>query len=218
MLSLIKWLIINFLILYYNFIMSVWNQCPTVPVLQNPHKRKTVSPTTTPPPGNILRKIQRFPFEPPPKFVGICGIFRADLVWSFRFVTQDHTRNSLLLRWLGRASPRLTVRRGIWESALGISRFWGWLPAPLPLRLSWMYRRVVHGSDGPAGRVGSGRVGSGRVGSRFCRILAGRVGSGQHFGFCSFLLIISYYHNRYESLNTTFELIYFLRYLLIFNN
>ena len=32
--------------------------------------------------------------------------------------------------------------------------------------------RVVHGSDGPAGRVGSGRVGS-----RFCRILAGRVGS-----------------------------------------
>ena len=26
-------------------------------------------------------------------------------------------------------------------------------------------------------RVGSGRVGSGRVGSRFCRILAGRVGS-----------------------------------------
>ena len=52
--------------------------------------------------------------------------------------------------------------------------------------------RVVHGSDGPAGRVGSGRVGSGRVGSgrvgsgrvgsgrvgsRFCRISAGRVGS-----------------------------------------
>ena len=35
------------------------------------------------------------------------------------------------------------------------------------------------------------RVGSGRVGSRFCRILAGRVGSGQHFGFFSFLLIIS---------------------------
>ena len=32
-------------------------------------------------------------------------------------------------------------------------------------------------------RVGSGRVESGRVGSRFCRILAGRVGSGQHFGF-----------------------------------
>ena len=38
--------------------------------------------------------------------------------------------------------------------------------------------RVVHGSDGPAGRVGSGRVGS-----RFWRILAGRVGSGQHFRF-----------------------------------
>ena len=42
-------------------------------------------------------------------------------------------------------------------------------------------RRVVHGSDGPAGRVGS----------RFCQILAGRVGSGQHFRFFSLLLIIS---------------------------
>ena len=30
------------------------------------------------------------------------------------------------------------------------------------------------------------RVGSGRVGSRFCRMLAGRVGSGQHFEFLSF--------------------------------
>ena len=44
---------------------------------------------------------------------------------------------------------------------------------------------VVHESDGSAGRVRSGRVGSGRVGSgrvgsgreRFCRILAGRIGS-----------------------------------------
>ena len=43
-----------------------------------------------------------------------------------------------------------------------------------------MRTRVVHGSDGPAGRVGSGRVGS-----RFRRILAGRVGSGQNFGFFS---------------------------------
>ena len=120
--------------------MSVRNHCPTVPVLQNPHKRKTVSPTTTPPPGNILRKIKRFPFEPPPKFFGISGISRDDLVWSFRFVTQDHTGNSLLLRWLGRVSPRLPVRRGIWESVLDISRFSGLLLAPLPLRLSWMYR------------------------------------------------------------------------------
>ena len=44
-----------------------------------------------------------------------------------------------------------------------------------------LYIRVVHGSDGPAGRVGSGRV----------TILpdfggSGRVGSGQHFGFFSF--------------------------------
>ena len=56
-------------------------------------------------------------------------------------------------------------------------------------------------------RVGSGRVGSGRVGSRFGRILAGRVGSGQHFGFFSFLLIISWYQNRCESSNTTLGLI-----------
>ena len=33
-----------------------------------------------------------------------------------------------------------------------------------------------------------------------------------------FSLIISCYQNRYESLNTTVGLIYFLRYLLIFNN
>ena len=64
---------------------------------------------------------------------------------------------------------------------------------------------------------GSGRVGSGRVGSRFCRILAGRVGSGQHFGFISFLLIISWHLNQYESSNTTFGLIDFHRYL-IYNN
>ena len=70
--------------------------------------------------------------------------------------------------------------------------------------------RVVHGSDGPAGRVGSGRVGS-----RFCRILAGRVGSGQPFGFLSSSLIISWYQNRYESSNTAFGLTDFLRYLYI---
>ena len=64
-------------------------------------------------------------------------------------------------------------------------------------------------------RVGSGRVGSGRVGSRFCRILASRVGSGQHFGFLSFLLIISWYLNRCESSNTTFGLMDFLRYLIL---
>ena len=38
-------------------------------------------------------------------------------------------------------------------------------------------------------RVGWTRV-PGRVVSRFCRILAGRVGLGQHFVFVSFLLII----------------------------
>ena len=63
-------------------------------------------------------------------------------------------------------------------------------------------------------RVG---VGSGRV-----TILpdfggSGRVGSGQHFGFFSFLLIISWYLNRYESSNTIFGLIDFLRYLM-YNN
>ena len=39
------------------------------------------------------------------------------------------------------------------------------------------WTRVVHGSDGPTGRVGSGRVGSGRVGSG--RVGSGRVGSGR---------------------------------------
>ena len=61
-------------------------------------------------------------------------------------------------------------------------------------------------------RVGSGRVGSGHDFAGFWR-----VGSGQHFGFFSFLLIISWYLNRYESSNTTFGLIDFLRYL-IYNN
>ena len=94
--------------------------------------------------------------------------------------------------------------------------------------------RVVQGSDGPAGRVGS----------RFCRILAGRVGSALRKHLCSsspepfcgsisnegpykycilllllfrifsFLLIISWYLNRYEFSNTTFGLIDFLRYLI----
>ena len=63
-------------------------------------------------------------------------------------------------------------------------------------------------------RVGSGRVGSGQD---FAGFRAGRVGSGQHFGFFNFLLIISWYLNRYESSNTTFGLIDFLRYL-IYNN
>ena len=66
-------------------------------------------------------------------------------------------------------------------------------------------------------RVGSGQVGPGRVGSGhdFAGFL--RVGSGQHFGFFSFLLTISWYLNRYEFSNTTFGLIDSLRYL-IYNN
>ena len=60
--------------------------------------------------------------------------------------------------------------------------------------------RVVHGSDGPAGRVGS----------RFCQILAGRVESALRiFNF----LIIYWYLNRYESSKTAFGLIDFLRYI-----
>ena len=69
------------------------------------------------------------------------------------------------------------------------------------------YIRVVHGSGGPAGRVESGHDFAGFW----------RVGSGQHFGFFSFLLIISYYLNPFESSNTTSGLIDFLRYL-IYNN
>ena len=44
--------------------------------------------------------------------------------------------------------------------------------------------RVVHGSDGPAGRVGS----------RFCRILAGRVSTSDFLVFTDFF----WYLNRYE--------------------
>ena len=71
--------------------------------------------------------------------------------------------------------------------------------------------RVVHGSDGPAGRVGSGRVGS-----RFFRILAGRVGSGQHFGFFSFFtdyflvpksMWIFEYYIRMDWFSTIFDII-----------
>ena len=51
-------------------------------------------------------------------------------------------------------------------------------------------------------------VGSGRV-----TILPDFVGSGQHFGFSSCLLIIPWYLNRYESSNTVFGLIDFLRYV-----
>ena len=68
------------------------------------------------------------------------------------------------------------------------------------------------------------RVGSGRVGSRSGRVGPGhdfagfwRVGSGQYFGLLRFLLISSWYPNRYESSNTAFGLIDFLRYL-IYNN
>ena len=60
-------------------------------------------------------------------------------------------------------------------------------------------------------RVGSGWVGLGRVGSRFRRILAGRVGSALRIFY--FLLVVSWYLNRYESSNITFGLIEFLRYL-----
>ena len=45
------------------------------------------------------------------------------------------------------------------------------------------------GADGPAGRVGSGHDFAGFL----------RVGSGQHFRFFNFLLIISWFLNRYES-------------------
>ena len=56
------------------------------------------------------------------------------------------------------------------------------------------------------------RVGSGHDFAGFWR-----VGSSQHFGFFSFLLIISWYLNRYESSNTTLGLVDFIRYLL-YNN
>ena len=65
---------------------------------------------------------------------------------------------------------------------------------------SWCYQSCP--------RVGWTR-GSGRV-----TVLQDFGGSGQHFEFFSFLLIISWYLNRCESSNTTFGLIDFLRYLI----
>ena len=58
-------------------------------------------------------------------------------------------------------------------------------------------------------RVGSGRVGSGHDFTGFWR-----VGSGQHFGNFSFLLITSGFLNQCESSNTAFGLMGFLRYLI----
>ena len=65
----------------------------------------------------------------------------------------------------------------------------------------------------PTGRMNP-RVESGRVrpGHDFAGFWP--VGSGQHFRFISFLLIISWYLNQYESSNTTFGLIDFHRYLI----
>ena len=74
---------------------------------------------------------------------------------------------------------------------------------------------VVHGSDGPAGRVGSGRVtilpdfgGSGRVGS----------GRSALRIFIFYGLFLGTCMNRYESSNTTFGLIDFSTIFLIYNN
>ena len=56
------------------------------------------------------------------------------------------------------------------------------------------YFRVVHGSDGPAGRVGSGRVGSGRVGSGhdfagFWRVGSGRVSTSDLLVFTDYFSV-----------------------------
>ena len=113
----------------------------------------------------------------------------------YRLYVHENTKlqddmNNLALRY-----PKYFAKR---------SKMWyEGLPPPGSIPLFTIRLRVFHGSDGPAGRVGS----------RFCRILAGRVGSGQHFGFISFLLIISWL-NRYESSNTTLLLIDFHRYLI----
>ena len=72
----------------------------------------------------------------------------------------------------------------------------------------WWETRVAHGSDEPAGRVGSDRVGSGHDFAGFWR-----VGSALRI-FQFFLHIISWYLNGYESSNATFGLIDFLRYLI----
>ena len=75
---------------------------------------------------------------------------------------------------------------------------------------SGMYRmQHMRGLEQSCPRVGWTR-GSGRVGSGHDFAGFWRVGSGQHFGFLGFLLISSWY----ESSNTAFGLIDFLRYLI----
>ena len=56
----------------------------------------------------------------------------------------------------------------------------------------------VHGSDEPAGRVGSGHDFAG-----FWRVGSGRVSTSE---FKVFLLIICWYLNRFESSNTAFRI------------
>ena len=82
---------------------------------------------------------------------------------------------------------------GVRENCSGMTRFDGFHP-----RTSGKLSSSMEDCKGRVGaELSTGqmdpRVGSGRVGSRFCRILAGRVESGQLFGFSSFLLIISWY-------------------------
>ena len=83
---------------------------------------------------------------------------------------------------------------------------------------SWLfsYFRLFAKSELSTGRIDP-RVGSSRVGLGRVTILPDFGGWGQHFGFLSFSLIVSWYLNRYESSNTAFGLIDFLRYL-IYNN
>ena len=49
--------------------------------------------------------------------------------------------------------------------------------------ISIVQARVVHGSDGPAGRVGSGRVGSGHDFAGFWRVGSGRVSTSDFLVF-----------------------------------
>ena len=65
----------------------------------------------------------------------------------------------------------------------------------------------------PGTKLSKGRMDP-RFGSSGVTILPDFSGSGQHFGFYNFLLIISWLLNRHESSNTTFGLIAILLYLI----
>ena len=106
----------------------------------------------------------------------------------------------------GRSAMYVSLILTILRSQYKLGRVWE-APEGAGLNIS---SRVVHGSDGPAGRVGSSHDFSG-----FWRVGSGRVGSGQHFGFFKFFtdyfsvpesIWIFEYYIRNDWISTIFDI------------